>query len=154
MPKLVKKNKTPAQDRLQKITKKIDNFEENVRDTINRQHTDFIYNNNNNERPRSLTVKFKKSTKFNKINRSIDKILCNDDKQSTIGNKIAPPVKFPMVLPSKYSLQEQMKTFRENVPAIVEIPIDPSKPAYIVPDTNVFLDSLAAIKCVIEKGLI
>lgn len=43
-------------------------------------------------------------------------------------------------------------SFQELEDMVVEVEADSSQSVHIVPDTNVFLDSLAPIKCVVERG--
>lgn len=43
-------------------------------------------------------------------------------------------------------------SFQQLEDMVVEVLADTSNAAFIIPDTNVFLDSLAPIKCVMEKG--
>lgn len=51
------------------------------------------------------------------------------------------------------TVDELTYSFQELEDMVVEVLADSSNSAFIVPDTNVFLDSLAPIKCVMEKGL-
>lgn len=44
-------------------------------------------------------------------------------------------------------------SFQQLEDMVVDVMSDPNESAYIIPDTNVFLDSLAPIKRVMEKGL-
>lgn len=87
-----------------------------------------------------------KSLSFNALNVFHSSFGVSDSTNTTVSDSMDEEMEW------EDCVEDSNYTFQQLEDMVVEFFNDPSQSAYIIPDTNVFLDSLAPIKCVMDKG--